>query len=1045
VKNHTARDIMSAEHMAPNHEAQYHPSTRVRPPRESRDEGVHLPQIASAQGAGEKKRAAARARGRPGEGPAIAWVESALEDSRRFGKPLEKPATDQVFASEVRTMHAGLQRAGVEVATFLDETGATNWATAQSHRVVCACLQLDSRDVLKDPDAVVRMIARYTSRGLSVLVVQPTPPVPTAKDAKCVRVGKRICGDTHVPLCLDTRSTMQCVMELVAKGYAFVDGRLQRVAAAAPKQEEVSAPSPVNSGRGSEARRSPTRLRPTPPPADPLPPSKAGGAAAGLGIGIIQPLEPEPEVAPVPRAGRFLRPKKKAARQHAAAAAAQEDAEAQQFDFDPKYGLAEPSGDYAAGDAGGYGGGLDLDSSYCSRCELLEQKLDLVQADPGSQRAVRMEAEMQALQQSKDDQEQVLKARIATLEKQAVTGSRKQEIGVLEQQIAQAKTLAEAKETQLVEAAKADKAKALRQQKFKMARYLTELAEHKTLVEDLKAEIAALKQKISKQKKQGNVAVMNKDEEAVNLAMQLADAEEAKGQAEGKLAGLQAALVVEKGTVAALRTKVPAAFESRKAAGVAVDMFSADEYIEAVEGMDKGELKEALLQGVVPGDDAVTAADLKQRLKHMEIDEMRSLLRQSFILTKAGMQRPPLPDESGGGGGDKKEEDTSSINVALLKVREQKMADAAAAKRARLIAVEKAKAAKAAADAAATEDDGGDDDGDQPTAPGKMVSLGAALASKSGASRWLAQAKAAALARKLMAEGLEKERAKAAKDDLDTEDGGDAPTAADRLGMFTAGDHFRGVVNSRAIKASTAFTAKITQQTKAEALRLKANAEEESEEENFAAAVASLDAALTLWPEHPLNGNPEIKEAKVLAEQHLKGQKLRDEADKLAASGEFASARDVYTKAAELWPENAAIPEAKQTAENKLAAQQLAATARQALAEVDGSDGSDDGGGRSDGLRRGVEAYREALSLDPDSTPYEDALSQAEQRLKATELKQQGAEKMERSEFAEAVKSFSAAALLDEVRITRAFVEPFSQKNSGINLPRQARDKHWKC
>ena len=92
---------------------------------------------------------------------------------------------------------------------------------------------------------------------------------------------------------------------------------------------------------------------------------------------------------------------------------------------------------------------------------------------------------------------------------------------------------------------------------------------------------------------------MNKDEEAVNLAMQLADAEEAKGQAEGKLAGLQAALVVEKGTVAALRTKVPAAFESRKAAGVAVDMFSADEYIEAVEGMDKGELKEALLQGVV--------------------------------------------------------------------------------------------------------------------------------------------------------------------------------------------------------------------------------------------------------------------------------------------------------------------------------------------------------------------------------------------------------------------------------------------------------------
>ena len=535
-----------------NYEAQYHPSAPVRPPR---DEMVHLPQIASARGTGAKKRAAALARARPGERPAVAWVESALEESPRFGKHLDKPATDQVFESEVSTMHLGLQRAGVEVASFFEETGAVNWAAEQAHRVVCVCLQLGSRQVLTDPDGVARMIARYVARGLTVVVVQPTSPVPTAKDSKSVRVCKRICGDTQVPLFLDTPSAMQGIMKLVAKSYAFVNGRLQR-AAVEDDLDEVSAPSRVGSDR-----RSPTQPRHV---ADPLPPQ--ADADAVLAIGIIQPHAPEPEQVVVPRAPRFMRPKKVASgaanRRHAAVAASALD-DGRQLDLDPTQpGASE----------------LYIDGGYCSRCELLEQKLDLVQADPGSQRALQLESQLESLQQEKDDQEQVLQARIVALEKQAATGSRKQEIGLLEEQIRKTREATEAKEEQIVQAAKAEKAKALRQQKFKMARYLTELAETKALVDDLRGQIAKLTTEIATQKKKGNAAVLNKDEEAVSLAMQLADLEVAKEDAEGRVKGLEASLVVEKKTVSMLWTKIPPVFSSSSSS------YTPQEYIEAIEG-----------------------------------------------------------------------------------------------------------------------------------------------------------------------------------------------------------------------------------------------------------------------------------------------------------------------------------------------------------------------------------------------------------------------------------------------------------------------------
>ena len=455
-----------------NYEAQYHPSAPL-PPR-PRDDVPHLPRIASARAVGEKKRAAARARGRPGEGPAVVWVESALPPPR-FGKPLDKPAVDQVFAAEASTMHTSLQRAGVEVASFLDETAAASWAAEQAHRVVCACLQLGSRDVLTDSDAVARMIVRYTSRGLSVVVVQPTSPVPTAQDAQCVRVCKRVCIDTRVPLFLDAASAMQGIMQRVAKSYAFVNGRLQRVAAE-DEQDEVSAPSRVDSqSRPAERDRETHRRSDTatqresarrPLASNPLP--RQADVDDMLGIGIIESQASEPVPAALPRAPRFMRPKDladaAANRRHAAAAAADLDEETQ-----PSLAPRGARNPHMAG------------VSSCARCELFKEKLDL------------SEAQLQSLQEAKDDQEQVLEARIVALEKQAVTGSRKQEIALLEQQLSQIRCAAlhthssplnyaykhekslcnreaaEAKEKAILDAAKAEKAQVRLTSTFSLA------------------------------------------------------------------------------------------------------------------------------------------------------------------------------------------------------------------------------------------------------------------------------------------------------------------------------------------------------------------------------------------------------------------------------------------------------------------------------------------------------------------------------------------------------------------------------------------------
>lgn len=222
---------------------------------------------------------------------------------------------------------------------------------------------------------------------------------------------------------------------------------------------------------------------------------------------------------------------------------------------------------------------------------------------------------------------------------------------------------------------------------------------------------------------------------------------------------------------------------------------------------------------------------------------------------------------------------------------------------------------------------------------------------------------------------------------------------------FTAGDHLRGVINSRAVRSAVAFKAQVTAQTKAEAMQLKEKAAAESDAENFAAALEYLDAALMLWPDHPVDGNPKIKEARAIAQQRLDGQKLFAKAEQHSAAREFASASEACSRAAELWPENEAIPAAKKSAEDKLTAEQLVRKAEQALVE--------DAEGDETGLERCVHAYREALKFDPDHEPIQTACAQAEQKLKASELHRQAMEEMERAEFSAAHKSFVAALLLD--------------------------------
>ena len=188
--------------------------------------------------------------------------------------------------------------------------------------------------------------------------------------------------------------------------------------------------------------------------------------------------------------------------------------------------------------------------------------------------------------------------------------------------------------------------------------------------------------------------------------------------------------------------------------------------------MEKAELKQALqralLQGMEAEDNALEG--IRERLRNMEVDQMRSLLRQLFILQQAGVE-PSLGLHTSSGGS----EQNSSSTPALEKVRAQAVSDAAAANQARLIAHDEANTAANADTAAADEEEDEDEEG---RTTNKQISLTAALASKRGASRWLEQARAKARSRKLIAEDLKAQRIAS---NLDTGPVGDAPAAAEGL------------------------------------------------------------------------------------------------------------------------------------------------------------------------------------------------------------------------------------------------------------------------
>lgn len=194
--------------------------------------------------------------------------------------------------------------------------------------------------------------------------------------------------------------------------------------------------------------------------------------------------------------------------------------------------------------------------------------------------------------------------------------------------------------------------------------------------------------------------------------------------------------------------------------------------------MEKAELKQALKRALLQGMEAEENAleHVRERVRNMKVDQMRSLLRQSIILQQAGVE-PSVGLHASSGGS----EQNCSSTPALEKVRAQTVSDAAAAKQARLIALNEVNAA-ANADTAAADADEDEDEEDGTTnsmsPPDRQISLTAALASKRGASRWLEQARAKARSRKLITEDLKEQRI---VNNLATQNGDDARVAAEGL------------------------------------------------------------------------------------------------------------------------------------------------------------------------------------------------------------------------------------------------------------------------
>ena len=77
---------------------------------------------------------------------------------------------------------------------------------------------------------VLHTLARYTTHGIPLMVVQLTAANPSANEAEAITVSKRICAEHGVELTLSAHAAMTSVMELVAQSYAFdSDGALRRI------------------------------------------------------------------------------------------------------------------------------------------------------------------------------------------------------------------------------------------------------------------------------------------------------------------------------------------------------------------------------------------------------------------------------------------------------------------------------------------------------------------------------------------------------------------------------------------------------------------------------------------------------------------------------------------------------------------------------------------------------------------------------------------------------------------------------------------------
>lgn len=164
-------------------------------------------------------------------GPAVLWLD------------LASSSLAESVGTEIDKTHAGLRRSGIDVACFVDPASALAWSVQSLLRLVCVCVQLESKHLLRKSEVVVQLLRQFKGLGVPVLAIQIT----TRTDS--LRASEQICQAEDVPVLRNAASSMHRVMELVASSYAFVDGHLQRIGAGTDDDsirpaESVSAPEP---------------------------------------------------------------------------------------------------------------------------------------------------------------------------------------------------------------------------------------------------------------------------------------------------------------------------------------------------------------------------------------------------------------------------------------------------------------------------------------------------------------------------------------------------------------------------------------------------------------------------------------------------------------------------------------------------------------------------------------------------------------------------------------------------------------------------------